>query len=75
MFPAFRPGDRVLVLNWGKLRVGDAVVFKNKGKYYIKRVKKIEGKKVFVEGDNKAKSAKMFPIFTSDVVGRVVLKY
>lgn len=75
MVPAFRPGDRVLAFNWGKLGVGDVVVFKNKGKCYIKRVKKIEGKEVFVEGDNKAKSAKMFPIFSSDVVGRVVLKY
>jgi len=75
MEPAFREFDRVLTYNWGKLRKGSVVVFLWRSSYLIKRVARLNGDLIYVEGDNKAKSSELGPVKYSDIVGRVFLKY
>lgn len=75
MEPAFREFDRVFTYNWGKIKKGSVVVFGQKINFFIKRVDKISGDFVYVSGDNKAKSSKIGPIKTEDIIGRVFMKY
>ncbi len=88
MLPAFLPGDHVVTFNWGRINVGDVVVFKTPrshlvvvparrdlGQHYIKRVCKISTGKIQVVGDNKKASVRMPAVFLSNVVGTVVWKY
>lgn len=75
MAPEYKPGDHVLTFNWLGIKKGDVIVFKEEGVKMIKRVKKVERDRVFVEGDNKKESAKMEPIPSSQIVGKVILKY
>jgi len=75
MEPSFREGERVLTFNWNKPRLGNVIVFKQKGKFYIKRIELITVGKVTVLGDNKKLSSKSKPVDFRQVVGRVILKY
>ena len=80
MSPAFRDGDMVLAGSFSYFlknpKVGDLVVLK-KEKYIIKRIKKIDGDRFFVEGDNKKESidSRSFGwISRKDIVGKVIYK-
>lgn len=77
MFPALKEGQDVLVWTWFfKLKAGDIVVIKIRGKEIIKRIKKIKGSQIFIEGDNKAESTdsrNFGPIKDSGIVGKVIL--
>lgn len=75
MLPAFRPNDRVLTYNWGKIQKGSVIVFKNKDKIYIKRVGKIVDDKIHVFGDNKKLSSKLEPVSFDRLIGRIFIKY
>lgn len=75
MEPYLRQGDHVLTFNWVKVEAGYVIVFKVSDEYFVKRVKKIAGKNIFVEGDNKKMSLGLGPIRREQIVGRVVLKY
>lgn len=75
MVPAFRPNERVLTYNWGIVKKGSVVVFKNKGKVFIKRVDKMVDGKIYVSGDNKKLSSKVDPITDDSLIGRVFIKY
>lgn len=75
MLPSFCPNDRVLTFNWLFPKIGDVIIFKNQGKYLIKRIVKIKKSKVYVVGDNRSASVKLTPIKIGDVVGKVILKY
>lgn len=75
MEPAYLEGDLVLTFNWIKPKIRDVIIFKSSNKFLIKRVKKISGQKLSVEGDNKTSSSRVEPINQDLVVGRVVLKY
>lgn len=75
MEPTFYEFDRVFTYNWGKIQKGSVVVFGQKSEFFIKRVIKINGDLVYVNGDNKARSSRIGPIKTNDIVGRVCLKY
>lgn len=75
-------GDHVLTFNWAMLKVGSVIVYRffanaqnDNAIYYIKRVKKISGERVTLEGDNKSFSSKMAPINISQITGKVILKY
>lgn len=82
MSPTLKPGQDVLSVNWFvNPKIGDVVVVKSdKGKVQrdiVKRVVRIEGDKVFVEGDNKGKSTDsrdFGPISKDQVVGKIVYK-
>lgn len=80
MHPTFKSGDTVLVSNIPYFlknpAVEDLVVLK-KGRYIIKRIKKIDGDRFFVEGDNKKESAdsRNFGwINKKEIIGKVIYK-
>lgn len=73
--PNFIPGDHVLTFNWGKFKAGDAIVFAQDGRNYIKRIRKAAGNLYYVAGDNPVDSAQFGPIEKGKVLGKVVFKY
>ena len=75
MLPVYKPGDHVLTFNWQSVKKGDVVVFKANGKFFIKRVVKLENNLVFIAGDNLHVSSKFSPIKLEQIIGRVVAKY
>lgn len=75
MLPGFCPNDRVLTFNWFFPKNGDVIIFKNQGKYLIKRIVKIKKSKIYAAGDNRGASVKLRPVKIGNVVGKVILKY
>ena len=75
MESAFYNGDHILTFNWIRPKAGDAIVFRKNGKNLIKRVEKIKDGKIFVKGDNRRFSSEMGPIESSQMIGKVILKY
>ena len=53
-------------------KINDIVVFRKEGKMMIKRVRKRNGNKYFVAGDNKSDSLKIGWIEKRDIMGKVV---
>lgn len=77
MSPNLKEGTDILTFNWNKIKVGDVVVIKNEGKEIVKRVQSINGREVFVQGDNKegsTDSRHFGPINIDQVVGKVVYR-
>jgi phage repressor protein C with HTH and peptisase S24 domain len=72
MLPTYKPGDQVLTFNWYSSKVGDVIVFKKDGMNMIKRVKKIENNKFYLEGDNQKESSKIGWIEKKYLIGKVV---
>lgn len=75
MFPAFGPGDHVLIFSWCTYKVGDVIVFRQGQKNYIKRIIKILGGLYYVAGDNKISSVQLGPIKKEKFLGKVTFKY
>ena len=92
MSPFFLPGDRLLLLRAKRFRYGDAIVFRDDRRSYLKRIAGLPGDTVtcwgqpfelgedeyYALGDNRDRSrdSRHFgPIRSSQIVGRVVLKY
>lgn len=77
MSPALKAGQNVLIWSWFyEAKVEDIVVIEKNNKDMIKRIKKIENGKYFIEGDNKQKSTdsrKFGPIDRSEIIGKVIL--
>jgi phage repressor protein C with HTH and peptisase S24 domain len=57
MLPAFRPGQFVVGVRPRTVKPGDVVIVRHDALEKIKRVKKIEINKIFITGDNPAKSS------------------
>ena len=80
MEPGLVSGDFLLVTSaCGKPKVGDIVVLRHPSKsiYIVKRVSAINGRKVFVIGDNKDQSEDSRNFGSIDmrsIIGKVVLK-
>ena len=81
MHPTLHPGQDVLSFNWAYLgrkpKAGEIIVLSLNGKELIKRVTKLEGEQVFVEGDNRNEStdSRHFgPISMDQVMGKVVYR-
>lgn len=79
MFPTLGNGQDVLSFNWAYLaklpKTGDIVVIKQSGKEMVKRVQKVQGHLVSVQGDNMKEStdSRHFgPISMNQIVGKVV---
>jgi hypothetical protein len=76
MLPTLKPGQDILSFNWAYLgkepKIGDIVILKFEGKDLVKRVKKIDGEKVFVEGDNKEDSLEVGQVDKSQIIGKVI---
>lgn len=76
MFPALRKGQDVLSFNWFyKPNIGDMVIIKQGNREIVKRVKYVDGDKVYVTGDNADEStdSRHFgPISLDQIVGKVI---
>lgn len=81
MVPAIEEDDRVLLNRLSYLftspQVNDIVAFRDPrdGKVLIKRITKIEGKRYFVQGDNKNSStdSRIFGMIDRrDIIGKVI---
>lgn len=80
MLPDFKPGDHLLTFNWGKIKVGDVIVFTSthddrRGVYYLKRIDSVDGDSVHVSGDNKKESSQVGLVRQSQIIGKVIFKY
>ena len=78
MLPTLQPGQNVLSVNWFyKPKVGEIVVVEVNGKEMVKRVQKVDGRHIFVEGDNKEEStdSRYFgPISRDQIKGKVIYR-
>lgn len=79
MMPTLRPGQAVMSFNWAYLnkkpKSGEIVVIKLDHKEIIKRVDRVEGEWVFVQGDNQTDSidSRHFgPVNINQLIGKVV---
>lgn len=75
MVPTFIPGDHVLTFNWGEFKVGDAIVFAQDSRNYIKRIRKVADNLYYVAGDNPVDSAEFDPVEKEKIFGKVIFKY
>ena len=81
MLPAFRPGDRLVVVPVGRLAPGDGVALTDPtdaGRWLVKRVLRVGDDLVDVRGDNEAASTDsrdFGAVAASSLVGRVVYRY
>ncbi len=80
MEPTLNPGDYVFVNGFSKkIKINDVVVVKHPSKniYIIKRVKKVDGDRYYVLGDNAGKSddSRKFGMLGADgLVGKLIFK-
>jgi signal peptidase I len=82
MEPLLFPGDALLINRFSKVKKNDIVIFKNpqkniKAGYLIKKITKINGDKIYVEGINKEKSidSRHFGwVSQKDVIGKMIFK-
>ncbi len=79
MFPTLKEGQDIISFNWAYLgqkpKKGDIVIIKQNGKEMVKRVQKVDGRHIFVVGDNKTGStdSRHFgPIKQSQIIGKVI---
>lgn len=76
MLPTLQPKDLVITFNWVlNLKVGDLVVVKVGKMEIIKRIKKIDGDKFYISGDNPSQSTdsgKFGWIDKNQIIGKVV---
>jgi hypothetical protein len=56
MLPTYRPNDTLLGWTWFTPGVGQVVVLSHAERPLIKRITKIDGTMIWVEGDNKSDS-------------------
>lgn len=77
MFPAFQPGDRILVWRWGAVRQGDTVVFSKNGMTMVKRAVQKNGNRWIMRGDNFSESTDSLDfgeIHENEIIGKVVMR-
>lgn len=79
MIPTLHSGQDILSFNWFvRPKVGDIVVIEKNGREMVKRVTKIDGRQILVEGDNKLEStdSKDFgPVNMDQIVGKVIKEF
>ena len=75
MEPMLVEFDRVFTINFGKVQKGSVIVFRQNGRYLIKRVKELKGEDIIANSDNKKLAKREYKVRRTDVIGRVFLKY
>lgn len=78
MLPNLKPSDVVLISTLPYFifspKIGDVIVFKKEEKSIVKRIPKILGDKIYVEGDNKGDSLDTGWIYKRDIIGKVLFR-
>lgn len=75
MLPNLLPGQLVLAVGFRKPKIGDLIIFKHDGLEKIKRVKRIDHLKYYVEGDNPDDSidSRQFGLIDrSVIIGKII---
>jgi len=76
MEPTIKQGSRVLVWQWAyafkEPKIGEIVIFRKEGEFWVKRIKEITGDRVEVEGDNKSDSKEAGLVNKKDIIGKVL---
>lgn len=76
MEPTLKPGQKIISLNWLiSPKKGDLVAVENGGRLMVKRVEKINGKSVYVVGDNQKMStdSREFGwVKTNKIIGKII---
>lgn len=75
MEPAIKNGSFVLIKNTKIYQVGDIVFLETESKPLLKRITKIEGNNIMVEGDNKTDSLdsrQLGLVRTSEIIGKAI---
>ena len=76
MLPFLKPGQEILISSlpylFSKPKVGEAIAFKNCGKWIVKRIKELKADKYLVEGDNKPDSKEFGLIEKKQILGKVI---
>lgn len=82
MEPTLKMGQEVLCFNWAYIfiqpKVGDIVVVKVNGKEMVKRIQKVDGRRIFIMGDNKKDSLdsrELGWIDKKNLIGKVILVF
>ncbi len=78
MIPALAPGEQVLARRAVRIRTGAVVVVRRPHGYDVKRIARVSGDEVWVEGDNRevsTDSRTYGAVRTSDVVAEVRWRY
>jgi len=78
MLPFLKPEDRVIVSQvpyfFSKPKIKDIIVFEYNDKILIKRISKVSGENVNLEGDNKLDTLKFNSIPIARILGKVLIK-
>lgn len=76
MEPTIKDGALILVWQWiRRPKKGEIILFKNKDKYFVKRVSKVEGDRLTLLGDNPSDSLdsrEMGTINIGSIVGKII---
>lgn len=73
MIPKFKPGDKVVTINWFyNLQVGDIVVAKVENKLIIKRIQRMENHEYLLKGDNSSDSKEFGWVRKTGIIGKVI---
>lgn len=78
MVPVLSPGERVLVKYGSPFAVDDVVLVQRPDQIDIKRIKRINGWDVFVEGDNihvSIDSRHYGPVHTKNIIAKVIWRF
>lgn len=85
MEPSIKNGSIVIISSvpyfLKKPKIGEIVVFENpstssgQGKMFVKRIKKVNGNKFYVEGDNKSDSLEIGWIENNRIIGKVLFSF
>jgi phage repressor protein C with HTH and peptisase S24 domain len=77
MEPALKPGDLIVGWKWFRPRAGQIVVARTPERLLIKRIKRIDGAGIWIEGDNASASrdSRQFGTIASDALAaRKIMK-
>lgn len=74
MIPAFAPGERLVVRYGAPFKVGDAVLVDRGERLDLKRVTRVDGRHIVVEGDNSGAStdSRHYGAVTAEAIVAVV---
>jgi phage repressor protein C with HTH and peptisase S24 domain len=77
MQPAYKPGDTLIGTGWFRPEVGQVVIVKRASHVIIKRITRMSGELLWIEGDNPSSStdSRMFgPVSRFELKAKIIRK-